>query len=66
MSFSAHADAKGIMQLIRMCEPRNVMLVHGEAQKMEFLIGKIKQELGGEATNVKFAQVTKISSRETP
>ncbi|KAF3861207.1 hypothetical protein F7725_001462 [Dissostichus mawsoni] len=31
MSFSAHADAKGIMQLIRMAEPRNVLLVHGEA-----------------------------------
>ena len=44
MSFSAHADAKGIMQLISYCEPRNVMLVHGEAQKMEFLKGKIKQE----------------------
>lgn len=44
MSFSAHADAKGIMQLISYCEPRNVMLVHGEAIKMEFLKGKIKQE----------------------
>lgn len=47
MSFSAHADAKGIMQLIRMCEPRNIMLVHGEAQKMEFLISKIKAEFKG-------------------
>lgn len=44
MSFSAHADAKGIMQLIQYCEPRNVMLVHGEAAKMEFLKDKIKQE----------------------
>ncbi|CAG6021878.1 unnamed protein product [Menidia menidia] len=44
MSFSAHADAKGIMQLIRMAEPRNVLLVHGEALKMEFLKGKIEQE----------------------
>ena len=44
MSFSAHADAKGIMQLISYCEPRNVMLVHGEAQKMEFLKHKIHQE----------------------
>ena len=25
MSFSAHADAKGIMQLISWCEPRNVI-----------------------------------------
>ena len=37
MSFSAHADAKGIMQLISHCCPANVMLVHGEAMKMEFL-----------------------------
>lgn len=44
MSFSAHADAKGIMQLISYCEPRNVMLVHGEAAKMEFLKAKIRQE----------------------
>ena len=41
MSFSAHADAKGIMQLISYCEPRNVMLVHGEAAKMEFLKAKV-------------------------
>lgn len=44
MSFSAHADAKGIMQLIQNCEPRNVMLVHGEAAKMEFLKEKIRDE----------------------
>lgn len=46
MSFSAHADAKGIMQLIRQCQPSNVMLVHGEAEKMEFLKVKIKEEFG--------------------
>jgi len=44
LSFSAHADASGIMQLIRQCEPANVMLVHGEASKMEFLKQKIQQE----------------------
>lgn len=44
MSFSAHADAKGIMQLIQNCEPRNVLLVHGEAAKMEFLKDKIREE----------------------
>ncbi|XP_075222073.1 integrator complex subunit 11 [Lycorma delicatula] len=44
MSFSAHADAKGIMQLIQYCEPKNVMLVHGEAPKMEFLKEKIRKE----------------------
>lgn len=46
MSFSAHADAKGIMQLIQHCEPSKVLLVHGEASKMEFLKKKINQELG--------------------
>lgn len=46
MSFSAHADAKGIMQLISWCEPKNVMLVHGEAAKMDFLKSKIQQEFG--------------------
>lgn len=46
MSFSAHADAKGIMTLIQQCEPKNVLLVHGEASKMEFLQGKIKKEFG--------------------
>lgn len=44
MSFSAHADAKGIMTLIHNCEPRNVLLVHGEAIKMEFLKGKVEKE----------------------
>ena len=42
LSFSAHADAKGIMQLIRFIEPKNVMLVHGELKKMEFLKTQIK------------------------
>ncbi|THD21787.1 Integrator complex subunit [Fasciola hepatica] len=46
LSFSAHADARGIMQLISHCQPRNVMLVHGEAGKMDFLKSKIEQEFG--------------------
>merc|ERR1711871_1110690 len=33
LSFSAHADAKGIMTLIRQCQPRNVLLVHGDKSK---------------------------------
>lgn len=32
------------MQLIQYCEPKNVMLVHGEAEKMKFLREKIKEE----------------------
>ena len=50
MSFSAHADAKGIMQLISYCEPRHIMLVHGEAAKMDFLKGKIQKEFGNYST----------------
>lgn len=34
MSFSAHADAKGILQLIKHLQPKNVMLVHGEKVKV--------------------------------
>uniref|UniRef100_A0A7E4W0U2 Integrator complex subunit 11 n=1 Tax=Panagrellus redivivus TaxID=6233 RepID=A0A7E4W0U2_PANRE len=44
MSFSAHADAKGITQLIRQVEPRNVMFVHGENAKMEFLKARVEKE----------------------
>lgn len=35
---------QGIMQLIQNCEPKNVMLVHGEAEKMQFLRTKIREE----------------------
>ncbi|KAJ1925444.1 Integrator complex subunit 11 [Tieghemiomyces parasiticus] len=44
LSFSAHADAKGIMQLIRQCEPRNVVLVHGEKTKMGYLKSQVMKE----------------------
>ncbi|TPX70234.1 hypothetical protein SpCBS45565_g01857 [Spizellomyces sp. 'palustris'] len=46
LSFSAHADAKGIMQLIKMCEPKNVMLVHGEKSKMKVLKRRLESEMG--------------------
>ena len=46
LSFSAHADAKGIMQLIKQCDAKNVVLVHGEAKKMAFLSDRIQKELG--------------------
>ena len=41
LSFSAHADSKGIMQLIKQLKPRNVMLVHGEKAKM----GALKESI---------------------
>ncbi|EDQ87993.1 uncharacterized protein MONBRDRAFT_37658 [Monosiga brevicollis MX1] len=46
LSFSAHADAKGIMQLVSQSGAKQVVLVHGEQQKMAFLAGRIQQELG--------------------
>lgn len=42
MSFSAHADAKGILGLIRHCQPKNVVFVHGELKKMEILAETVK------------------------
>lgn len=44
LSFSAHADAKGIMQLIKNCKPANVVLVHGEANRMIGLSQLIKRQ----------------------
>jgi hypothetical protein len=46
LSFSAHADAKGIMSLIEMAKAKNVMLVHGEKLKMASLKERIEKELG--------------------
>jgi len=44
MSFSAHADAKGILGLIRHCEPKNVVFVHGEKGKMEILKRTVEEQ----------------------
>ncbi|KAJ1874394.1 Integrator complex subunit 11 [Coemansia sp. RSA 990] len=46
LSFSAHADAKGIMELIRQASPRNVVLVHGEKSRMSYLKSKVMGEFG--------------------
>jgi len=45
MSFSAHADATGIMAYIRAVQPRAVVLVHGEREKMPVLAARIINEL---------------------
>lgn len=45
LSFSAHADAQGIMSLIRQAGPRCVVLVHGEKLKMLHLKKRINKEL---------------------
>ena len=41
LSFSAHADAKGILQLISAYAPKSVMLVHGEKAGMAFMAGRV-------------------------
>lgn len=46
LAFSAHADAKGILELIKQCQPRNVMLVHGDKIKMQALKKGIEKEFG--------------------
>ena len=35
MSFSAHADQKGLLQLINNIAPKNLMLVHGDLEAMK-------------------------------
>ena len=34
------------MQLVRMVQPENLMFVHGEAAKMEFLAKKVHKDIG--------------------
>lgn len=46
LSFSAHADAAGIEELIRMCEPKNVMLVHGEKGRIAEFKSKVVRDFG--------------------
>ena len=35
MSFSAHADQKGLLQLIKNISPKNLMLIHGDYEAMK-------------------------------
>ncbi|OAG29746.1 integrator complex subunit 11 [Nematocida displodere] len=37
MPFSAHADQKGILSLVQQCAPENILLVHGDLQRMKRL-----------------------------
>lgn len=45
VSFSAHADAKGIINLLRNIDPENIMLVHGDRTKMEAFSPLLQQQL---------------------
>ncbi|KAI5151135.1 integrator complex subunit 11 [Enteropsectra breve] len=37
LAFSAHADAAGVLKIVGQCKPRQVMLVHGDKNRMKTL-----------------------------
>lgn len=45
MKFSAHTDAKGVLDLLHHVQPKAAVLVHGEADKMQFLQQRIHSSL---------------------
>jgi hypothetical protein len=45
VSFSAHADADGLLSLLRQAAPQNVVLVHGEAAKLRAFRRRVAKEL---------------------
>lgn len=45
MKFSAHTDAKGVLDLLQHVQPKAAVLVHGEADKMQFLQQRIHSSL---------------------
>lgn len=45
LAFSAHTDGKGIMDLVKFLMPKQVILVHGDKDKMDKLQRKIESEL---------------------
>lgn len=44
IAFSAHADAAGIINIIDQCDPKSILLVHGEKARMNILKKKITKE----------------------
>lgn len=46
LAFSAHADTMGIMKILGQCQPRRVMLVHGEKSRMEALKKVVRKKMG--------------------
>lgn len=45
ISFSAHADAKGILNLLRHLEPENIVFVHGDKAKMKVFSEVVSEQL---------------------
>jgi integrator complex subunit 11 len=46
ISFSAHSDHRGILQVLRWVHPDNVVLVHGEEERMRGLMQEVQNTLG--------------------
>mmetsp|Transcript_42198 Transcript_42198/g.64699 ORF Transcript_42198/g.64699 Transcript_42198/m.64699 type:complete len:136 (+) Transcript_42198:1047-1454(+) len=63
MSFSAHADSKGIMELLTHLEPKAVYLVHGEKNKMKVLAKNVTQKLNVPCYYPPNHSVTRIESQ---
>jgi integrator complex subunit 11 len=64
ISFSAHADAKGILDLIGQVSPKNIMLVHGEKQKMALFKQKIESDLKIKTFDPANGQTIQIESEQ--
>lgn len=43
LSFSAHTDSEGVVQMIEKSRPKNIFLIHGEERKMKKLEKKLKR-----------------------
>jgi hypothetical protein len=59
---SAHADAKGILQLVQQVAPAAALLVHGEPDKMSFMSNKIQASLGIQCFMPAIGEEVEISS----
>jgi hypothetical protein len=59
---SAHADAKGILQLVQQIAPAAALLVHGEPDKMAFMSNKIQSSLGIKCFMPAIGEEVEISS----
>jgi metallo-beta-lactamase family protein len=59
---SAHADANGLLRWLRTAtgKPRRVHVVHGEAGPAETLAGRIRAELGWDATVPDYREVVEL------
>ena len=59
---SAHADANGLLRWLRTAagRPRRVFVIHGEAGPAETLAGRIRSELGWDATVPDYREIVAL------